>query len=380
MTIQHITDSQRWPLSREKVNAFDFAHQHSKEIVWMSQNTNQIPVTGDIEKAILEAVSWKEYNLYPRSTGIFGLTELVKQHLALPDDYQVLLTNGGIEGLYILTRALLEKGDEVICSDPSFLPIHHQIDISGGVPVEIPIYQKPWKMTPQQIRDAISPRTSMILLIDPINPLGTAYTEAEIKEICQISEEHNLLVIDDVTYRDFSEPFPTYDFIPDKTIVSYTFSKQCGLAGMRIGVLAAPRELMDRMMPYNTNVLSVNILAQRGALAAMEKIGEWLPGLREQLLKNQAIIKEAVDKVEGCFLPVYPSSTNMFVIDISQTGVDPDELQDRLLFDHKVFIRSGNYVSKSFGQKFIRVSFSVPQEGAERFARVFPEVMKQLRQ
>ena len=361
------------------MNQFDFAHKHAKEIVWMSQNTNQISMTDVIEKAILEAVSWREYNLYPRSGGIFGLGERVKEHLGLPEDYEVLITNGGIEGLYILTRALLERGDEVICSDPSFLPIHHQIEISGGIPVELPIYQEPWKLTPGQIQDAITPKTRMILLIDPINPLGTAYTRAEIEAISQLARENDILIIDDITYRDFSEPFPTYEHIPDQTIVSYTFSKQCGLAGMRIGALAAPKQFMDRMMPYNTNVLSVNILAQRAALAAMETIDNWLPALRDQLLKNQAIIKSAVDKVDGCFLPVYPSSTNMFVIDISQTGVDPDELQDKMLYGHRVFIRSGNYVSKSFGGNFIRVSFSVPQSGAERFAAVFPEVMAQLR-
>ncbi|MDO9537031.1 MAG: pyridoxal phosphate-dependent aminotransferase [Thermoplasmata archaeon] len=361
------------------MNVFDFAHKHASEIVWMSQNTNHIPVSDEIDKAIRKAVDEKEYNLYPRASGIFGLCETVKAHLGLPDDYEVLITNGGIEGLYILTRALLKKGDEVICSDPSFLPIHHQINISGATPVEIPIYQEPWKITPDMIRKAITEKTSMILLIDPINPLGTAYTRPEVKEISEIAEEHDLLVIDDITYRDFSDPVATYEYVPERTLVGYTFSKQCGLAGMRIGALAAPKSLMDQMMPYNTNVLSVNILAQRAALAAMKDIDNWLPRLRKQLMENQRIIKEAVDKVEGCYLPVYPSHTNMFVIDIHETGVDPDKLQDKLLYDHKVFVRSGNYVSKAFGGRFIRVSFSVTQEGAEKFAEAFPKVMAELR-
>ena len=148
---------------------------------------------------------------------------------------------------------------------------------------------------------------------------------------------------------------------------------------MRIGILAAPKALMQRLMPFNTNVLSVNILAQRAALAAMGCIGEWLPGLRAQLLRNQEIIKKAVDRVDGCFLPVFPSRTNMFVVDISATGIDPDDVQNTLLYDHKVFIRSGKYVSNSFGEKFIRVSFSVTQEGAEAFAREFPKVMEELK-
>lgn len=360
-------------------SAFDYAHQHSRDIVWMSQNTNQIPVSDVIDRAILKAVKDREYNLYPRSNGIFGLCEVVSKHLDLPKDYKVLLTNGAIEATYILTRALIKKGDQVICTDPSFMPIHHQIKISGGKPVEIPVYRKPWKLTPEWIRDAITPKTKMILLIDPLNPLGTAYTRAEIKEICEIAEEHDLLIIDDVTYRDFSDPHPTYKYAPDRTIVDYTFSKQCGLAGMRIGALAAPPELMEKMMPYNTNVLSVNILAQRAAHAAMECIDSWLPALRKQLLENQRIIKDSVDSVKGCFLPVYPSRTNMFAIDIGKTGVDPDDLQNTLLYDYGVFIRSGKYVSKTYGKDFIRVSFSVTEEGAEKFADAFPKAIAKLR-
>lgn len=359
----------------DRPKPFDYAHQHAQDIVWMSQNTNHIPVSEVIEEAMLKAIREKEYNLYPRAEGIFGLCEVVKDHLGLPDDYEVLPTNGGIEATYILTRALLRKGDEVICTDPSFLPIHKQVELCGAKPVAIPIYRKPWKLTPEWIEAAITKRTRMILLIDPINPLGTAYTKKDVKEISKIAEEHDLLVIDDVTYRDFSEPVPTYDYIPDRTLVGYTFSKQCGLAGMRIGALAAPKPLMDKMLPYNTNVLSVNILAQRAALAAMSCIDDWLPELREHLLENQRIIKEAVESVEGCFLPVYPSRTNMFVADIGATGVDPDEVQAELLYTHGVFVRSGKYVSNAFGKDFIRISFSVTREGAERFAEAFPKVM-----
>ena len=94
--------------------------------------------------------------------------------------------------------------------------------------------------------------------------------------------------------------------------------------------------------------------------------------------KNQAIIKEAVQKCPGAFLPVYPSYTNMFVIDISDTGANPEDVQRTLLLEHGIFLRAGNYVSKRFGERFVRTSFSIPEEECRKFAEAFPRVMAEL--
>jgi len=354
------------------MDKFQYAHEHADEIVWMSQNTNHIPLSPKIEEAIIEAIRAREYNLYPYSKGVDGLPEAILRDLDLGDGWDVIVTNGGIEALYIMNRALLGEGDEVIATDPSFMPIHHQIRLSGAKPVELPIYKEPWKMSPEAIRAAITPKTKMILLIDPINPVGTAYTRDEVKEICDIAREHGLYIIDDITYRDFSPGHTlTSEFYPEKSIIVYSFSKTSAFAGMRIGALIAPKELMEKMRPYNTNVLSVNILAQRGALASLESKGEWLDKMLKTAMRSQEIVKEAVDEVEGAFIPVFPSRTNMLIIDISTLGIDGDELEHRMLYDDGVFIRGGSYLSPRFGKNFVRVSFTVPNNGAERFKESF---------
>ncbi len=354
------------------MDKFQYAHEHADEIVWMSQNTNHIPLSPKIEEAILEAIRSREYNLYPYSKGVDGLPEAILKDLDLGGGWDVIVTNGGIEALYILNRALLSEGDEVIATDPSFMPIHHQIRLSGANPVELPIYKEPWKMTPEAIRAAITPKTKMILLIDPINPVGTAYTRGEVKEICEIAREHDLYIIDDITYRDFSPDHTlTSEFYPEKSIIVYSFSKTSAFAGMRIGALIAPKELMEKMRPYNTNVLSVNILAQRGALASLETKGEWLDRMLKTAMRSQEIVKEAVDEEGGAFIPVFPSRTNMLIIDISALGIDGDELEHRMLYGDGVFIRGGSYLSPRFGKNFIRVSFTVPNDGAERFKESF---------
>jgi aspartate/methionine/tyrosine aminotransferase len=192
--------------------------------------------------------------------------------------------------------------------------------------------------------------------------------------------DHGIYIIDDITYRDFSDSHTlTTDFYPDKSIIAYSFSKNCGFAGLRAGALVTTKEIMKELRPFNINVLSINVVAQRGALAALETKDKWLNNVVSILRKNQEHIKNCVEKIDGAFLPVYPSSTNMFVIDIGEIGIDPDEVQKKLLFDYNVFLRSGNYVSKRFGNKFVRTSFSIPEEQCLKFCEIFPKVIEELR-
>lgn len=360
------------------MDPFLYAHQNRDKIIWMSQNTNTLLTTPAIQEALNEAVRRREYALYPYKNGLFGLPEAIKKELGAPD-YGVLMANGGIEALYVITRALLRQGDEVVASDPSFLPIHHQISLCNAKTIEMPIYSDPWKMTPERVNEAITKKTKMILLIDPINPLGTAYTGDEVKAISEIARDNDLYLLDDITYRDFSDDHHvTSDYYPEKSILVYSFSKNCGMAGMRIGAALAEPELMKSFVKYNVNPLSVNILAQRAALVALQTKDQWISGIIDICRRNQATIKEAVERIPGVFLPVYPSYTNMFIIDIGNTGADPEKVQEKLLLEHGIFLRAGNYVSKRFGDRFVRASFSLPEEECQKFARAFPQVMAEL--
>ncbi len=365
--------------NEDEVDQFLWAHERD-DVVWMSQNTNYIPLPEAVNEAIIKGIKTREYNHYPYAPGLPALKNVIFKDLGIDEGFEMLLTNGAIEALYILNRALIRGGDEVISSDPAFMPIHHQIESNGGRPVSIPIYGREWKLTPEQINERIGPKTSYILLIDPHNPLGTGYKKDEVKAICEIAEDNDLWLVHDITYRDFAyEHTLATNFFPAKTLLVSSFSKNCGFAGLRFGNLIAPEHIMPTMKRYDTNVLSVNILAQLGALKALETKDEWLPGLLERSRENQQIIKKAVDEVDGAYIPVFPSSTNMLIVDVSEAGAEPDDIQKRMLFDHKVFIRSGRYVSPGFGQRFIRVSFTVSKDGAERFAQAFPAVIRELR-
>jgi len=365
----------------EEKDPFVYAHEKEKEIVWMSQNTNQIKTSPKIMESMIKALEEGKHNLYPHRDGILGFKDDILKDLGLKGEgFDALITNGGIEGTYTLTRSMLDEGDNVIASDPSFMPIHHQIELCGAEPKEIDIYKDPYKLSIDEVNEAVNGDTKMILLIDPLNPLGSSYTEEEVKGISQIAEDNDLLLIHDITYRDFAyEHTLASEFVPERTIFACSFSKNVGFAGMRLGALVMPEEYSDILHKYRTNVLSANVIAQVGAKKALETKEEWLPDMLEQSRKNQKIIKEAVEEIPDVHLPVYPSSTNMFVIDVEKTGLDPQKIQKKLLYEHDVFVRGGNYLSKTAGDKFIRVSFTVPEEGARKFAEKLALVMDDLR-
>jgi aspartate aminotransferase len=369
---------------------FEFAHQHRREVAWMSQNTNTLPVHPAILEAIQQSIDEREFNLYPRRDGIPGLADAVREDLG-HEGYDVLLTNGGIEGEYVATRAFLGPGNEVLSTDPSFLPIHDQVAMAQAKTVEVDIYRKPYLLTPELANEAITPKTRMLLLIDPNNPLGSGYSRDQVRGLAEVARDHDLWILDDVTYRDFNRDHVTATaFYPEQTLLSYSFSKGPGLAGMRIGAILAPSEgpryehgpygtVMKILRKMDTNVLGVNVLAQRAALAALRTKKEWLPEVRRTCERNQATIRRAVEKVDGASLPVYPSKANMFVIDLSRTGADPEAVEERLLFDHLVHTRAGSYLSRKHGKEFLRVSFTVSESDGRRFAEAFPPVIDALR-
>jgi len=361
-------------------DAFRYAHEHRHEIVWMSQNTNHLVPPEMTSRAVEEALTERRYEGYPFAAGIPELRERVVADLGLPAGWTTLVTAGGTESLYMIMRALISPGEEVIASDPSYLIIHKFVELSGARTRNIPIYQPPWRLTADKVQEAIGPKTRMILLIDPLNPLGSGYPEPEVRAIAEIAHDKKLWLLNDVTYRDFADhPTLAFPYAPEQTLTVWSVSKNCGLAGMRLGGVAAPPELLKKVGKFNTNDLGVNILAQVAALATMRTKSEWFPAVRSQSRANQEAIRAAVATVPGTSLPVYPSQANMFVIDLVKAGVAPDALQKELLLNHGVFVRSGSYLSPEFGGRFVRLSFSNPPSDIERFVRAFPLAVETLR-
>jgi aspartate aminotransferase len=362
----------------EAFDAFRYAHDRRRDVIWLSQNTNHLVPPEVVRGALETAIAERRYEGYPRAAAEPELLDLVRADLGLRGAVP-FVTGGGTEALYMITRALLAPGDEVVASDPSYLIIHRFIELAGAVPVCADIYRPPFRLTAEAVAAHIGPRTKMILLIDPLNPLGTGYPRDEVRAIAELAHDHHLTLINDVTYRDFSDGHAlAAPFAPEQTVTIWSVSKNCGLAGLRLGGFSARPELAKPIARFNTNDLGVNILAQVAARAALRSKPNWIDSVVRTTRENGRRVQEVGRSVPGVTTPTGPSRANMTILDIAGTGLTPEAIQEELLRQHGLFVRSGSYLSPAHGQRFVRVSFSNPPEQIARFAEAFPAALRAL--
>ena len=351
-----------------------------KDMIWMGQNTNHLH--GDIiADAMASCVMEKEYSKYPPPEGFSELRQLILVDLNVKNS-EVLLTAGATESLYLCMQALLEPDDNVVLSDPGYFIIGDFANRFANEVRYVPIYNEEcgYKLTPKLLRENMDENTKMVILIDPLNPLGSAYTEDELKEFAEIAIENDLYLLHDVTYKDFArQHFSAEDYAPGQTLTIYSFSKIFGMAGLRIGSVVSSKAIIDVIKNAVVNDLGVNIIAQYGAIAGLKSKDEWEDKIRDISFTNQKLIKEMIDEIDGVFLPVYPSDANMMAVDVSGAGINPKELSN-YLFKRGIFAREGEYTSELFGDKYLRISFSIPTEEIEIFCEEFPKAIEALRQ
>lgn len=370
------------PKGFESANDFFNYTFENKDLIWMGQNTNHLHDENIINDAMIECIESKEYCKYPAPEGFPELKRLILEDLDLdPEIMDVYVSAGATESLHLCMHNILQPEDNVITCDPGYLIIGSFAERFAKEVKYVPIYNKEcnYKLTPKLIKENMDENTRIIVLIDPLNPLGTAYTEEEIKEIAKIAVENDIFLIHDVTYRDFARKhFLAAKYAPNNTLTIYSFSKIFGMAGLRIGAVVAPKPLIASIKNVVVNDLGVNIIAQKGAIAGLKSKPEWIDRIREITFNNQKLIKETVDKIDGIFLPVYPADANMMVIDLTDTGIKAKDLANYLL-DKDIFVREGNYTSKKYGDRYLRISFSIPTKEVEVFCKELPKAIEALR-
>jgi aspartate/methionine/tyrosine aminotransferase len=343
-------------------------------LAWMGQNTTHLEPPAEVVTALLDSTRQREFQFYAPALGFTELRELIVADLGLAGS-TAMITDGAVGGLHHICTALAPGLSRLITTDPGWPWPGRFVELEGVPVTAVEVYsaEARYKLSAAALARVIEPG-ALLYLIDPLNPLGSSYDRDELEAIVEVARAHGAIVVHDCTYRHFADGHTLVaELYPEATLTTYSFSKWLGLAGLRLGAVVGRPELLDQLAATPSNPLGANIQAQRAAIAGLKVKDPWLRRLRQVNRQNQQIVTEAVERSALGRVLVEPSHGNFLAIDVSGPGWTADRVCAALL-ERDVFIRSGTYQSPAFGDRFVKVSTSVPTAWAERFAAAWAEL------
>lgn len=289
-------------------------------------------------------------------------------------DYQaenVIVTNGGKHSLFNLMLALIESGDEVIIPAPYWLSYPEMAKLAGGVPVIVQTDASTgYKITPDQLRSAVTTKTKLFILNSPSNPTGVVYTPAEIQALADVVVEQDILVVSDEIYEKILYDGAKHVSIGSlgseifgRTIISSGFAKAYSMTGWRIGYLAGPVEVIKAAITIQGHSTSnVCTFAQYGALAALESSQDCVEQMRQAFAERRQVMLERLNAIPGMTCAPPDGAFYMFV-NISKTGLTSLEFCDNLLKSYQVATIPGIAFS---ADDHIRLSYATDMASIEK--------------
>ena len=330
----------------------------------------------------------KGYTMYTSNYGLAELREelahyLWNQHRAGYDPKsEILITVGVSEAFDLAIRATINPGDEVIIPEPSFVSYPPCVILAGGIPVFVPTrVEKEFKLEAKEVEKRITERTKAIVLSYPNNPTGAVMNRAELLEIAELAQRHNLIVLSDEIYSRLVYGvehicFPTLPGMKERTILLGGFSKTYAMTGWRIGFAAAPAELIEAMVTiHQYTIMCAPIMSQKAAVEALRNGERAVNEMLEEYDRRRRIIVKGLNEIGlTCFEPkgafyAFPS--------VKDLGFSSGEFAERLLLEEKVAVIPGPAFGPS-GEGHVRCCYavSIPEieealERMERFVRKY---------
>ena len=295
---------------------------------------------------------------YTSNYGIKPLRDAIVEHTAklrgvrYDADREVIVTVGVSEAVDLALRATLNDGDEVIVADPSYVAYVPGIILAGGVPVPVPTEESSdFRLTPDALAAAITPRTRAILLGFPNNPTGAVLTKDDVAGIAALAQEHDLLVYSDeiydrLVYGTEHQSILGISGMKERTIYLAGFSKSYAMTGWRVGYACAPAEVIEQMMKiHQYTVMCVPTAAQYAALEALRNgEADVLRMVKAYDERRRYMWKRFNDMGLRCF---EPRGAFYCFPNITSTGLTDDQFCEQLLKHEKVVVVPGN----AFGER-----------------------------
>lgn len=295
-----------------------------------------------------------------------------EQHGWSPSADRVVVTSGSFCALSLITRALLNPGDEVLILEPYWGPYRNMVALCGAVPVSVPaaIREGGVALDVKTLQAHIGPKTRAVIVNTPNNPSGTLLDKAELAAIAELAERHDLWIIADEVYselvfegrhRSIAALSPA---IAARTVIATSLSKTYALTGWRIGYCLAPPDVVEVLARINHyTVRCAASFVQYGAIAAFDEAGADVARMRRAYHQRRDLITARINRLPGfCFAA--PQGTFYAFPAVPATHGDGDRFSTMLLDDLGIITTPGSSYGASTRQ-FVRFSFATSERQIE---------------
>lgn len=390
------------PYSNENVN-LSILRKRAYNMRWAEQPEDVIPMTAadhdfpaapEIIEALQDYISGG-YFPYTPHRGMEEFKKSISRYLAerkneiVPPEL-ILPIDSAARGMKVIADAILQPGDEVIVFDPVDFLFRTSMESAGAKVILFPSNLQEDRISLEGLEDFITPKTKMLGFCNPHNPLGMLYSREDLDYLLSLSEKYGFYIMNDEIWSDIVYPekkfFSLLEFGPERnkrTLSVYGFSKTFGLAGLRIGCVYTtnPEEfekLVDASM-VDTTIGGISSLSQIAGIAALDKGLERLDKFIVHITENRDYALERLKKMHGIHCHK-PQATFVLFPDITETGMNPEELVDLLREKYKVALVPGG--ARFFGagsDGHIRIclstSHAILEEGLNRLEKGLNDIM-----
>jgi len=310
----------------------------------------------------------KGRTVYTSNSGLMELRKEIvnylqrKVHVTYDPRHEVLITVGGSEAIDLALRAMLNPGDEVLIPQPCYVSYLPCCELADGVPVFINLKEEnQFRLTAQELRDAITPKTKILVLPFPNNPTGAIMTREDLEAIAEVIIEKDLFVISDEIYSELSYhgehvSIASLPGMRERTILINGFSKAYAMTGWRLGYAAGPQLILEQMTKiHQFAIMCAPTTSQYAAIEALKNGDDDVARMRDAYDQRRHFVLSRLHEMGlQCFEPygafyAFPS--------IARFGLSSDEFATRFLKEEKVAIVPGTAFGDC-GEGFLRLSYA----------------------
>ena len=297
---------------------------------------------------------------------------------------EVIVTVGGSEGIDIAMRAMLDPGDEVLIPQPSYVSYEPCCLLAGGKPVIIELKaENEFRLTKQELLDAITDKTKLLVLPFPNNPTGAIMEKEDLEAIAEVIIEKDIFVLSDEIYSELSykEDHVSIASLPgmkERTILINGFSKAYAMTGWRLGYACGPKEIIEQMLKiHQFAIMCAPTTSQYAAVEAMRNGDEDVAKMREAYNQRRRYLMHAFKEMGlECFEPfgafyVFPC--------IKEFGMTSEEFATRFLQEEKVAVVPGTAFGDC-GEGFLRISYAYSLDNLKVALNRMAHFVERLRQ